>query len=182
MMLWRSKNVNPKAVTAFTRLLLRIWLPFSAFWIIGAMLLNIQAIWLIVGPPGLVLVIIAWCAYTPEKPLLAIVIGVAFLAGGYWVYEIRPKLNSIDLATASPEKLLQYKSEWARLHERLCKEKLRQRLNLESASTFVNKFCECSSQITLETLSRDDLIFNEKNGELPSETEAKLLSLVKTKC
>ena len=190
-MLWRSKSENPKAVTAFTRSLLRIWLPFSAFWIIGAMLLGVQSIWSTVGPPGLVFLIIGWCAYVPQKPLMAIVIGVLFLAGGYWVYEIRPRFADIYfamtspevyLATASPEVFLQYKSRWVSAAERECKEKFTQRLGLNSATIKINEFCECFTRVNREILSRDDLVFTVKNGELPPEAAAAVQSQLRDKC
>ena len=81
-----SQDQNSEAAVRSNRALIRIWLPLAAVWVLGAWLLGVRDNWLLMGPPGLMFVVIGWWAHDPKKPFMAIAMGAVFIAFGYWLF------------------------------------------------------------------------------------------------
>jgi len=81
-----SQNQNPETAARRNRALIRIWLPLAIVWVLGAWFLGAREVWLLMGPPGLMLVVIGWWAHDPKKPLVAIAMGVVFIVLGYLLF------------------------------------------------------------------------------------------------
>jgi len=79
-------NQNSESAVRRNRVLVRIWLPFAVVWIVGAWLLSVREIWLLMGPPGLMFVVLGWLAHDPKRPYLAIAFGAVFAALGYLLF------------------------------------------------------------------------------------------------
>ena len=81
-----SQDRNPESAARRNRVLIRIWLPLTAVWILGAWFLGVRDAWLLMGPPGLMFVVLRWWAHDPRKPSMAIAMGVVFAALGYLLF------------------------------------------------------------------------------------------------
>jgi hypothetical protein len=81
-----SQDQNPESAARRNRVLIRIWLPLAAVWILGAWFLGAREVWWLMGPPGLMLVVLSWWAHDPKKPLVAIAMGAVFIALGYLLF------------------------------------------------------------------------------------------------
>ena len=81
-----SQDRNPESAIRRNRVLIRIWLPLAAVWVLGAWLLGVRDNWLLMGPPGLMFVVLSWCAHNPKKSLVAIAMGAVFIALGYFLF------------------------------------------------------------------------------------------------
>ena len=81
-----SHDQNPESTARRNRVLLRIWLPLTAVWILGALFLGVREVWWLMGPPGLMLVVLGWWAHDPKKPFMAIAMGVVFAVLGYLLF------------------------------------------------------------------------------------------------
>ena len=81
-----SQDRNPETAVRRNRALIRIWLPLAAVWILGAWLLGVRDNWLLMGPPMLMFVVIAWWAHDPKKPFMAIAMGAVFAALGFLLF------------------------------------------------------------------------------------------------
>lgn len=81
-----SQDRNPETAIRRNRVLIRIWLPLAAVWVLGAWFLGVRDNWWLMGPPGLMFVVIAWWAHDPKKPLMAIAMGAVFAALGYLLF------------------------------------------------------------------------------------------------
>ena len=75
-----SPDRNPESTARRNRVLTRIWLPLAVAWGVGAIFLGVRDVWLPMGPPGLVFVVLGWWAHDPKKPFKAIEFGVVFVA------------------------------------------------------------------------------------------------------
>jgi len=80
------QDQNPESAARRNRVLIRIWLPLAAVWILGAWLLGVREVWWLMGPPGLMFVVLGWWAHDPKKPLMAIAMGGVFIALGYLLF------------------------------------------------------------------------------------------------
>jgi hypothetical protein len=47
-----SQDQNPESAARRNRVLIRIWLPLAAVWILGAWFLGAREVWWLMGPPG----------------------------------------------------------------------------------------------------------------------------------
>ena len=81
-----SHDQNPESTARRNRVLLRIWLPLTAVWILGALFLGVREVWWLMGPPVLMLVVLGWWAHDPKKPFMAIAMGVVFAVLGYLLF------------------------------------------------------------------------------------------------
>ena len=81
-----SQAQNSEMAARRNRVLIRIWLPLAAVWILGAWFLGVREVWLLMGPPGLMLVVLGWWAHDPKRPLMAIAAGFVFAALGYLLF------------------------------------------------------------------------------------------------
>lgn len=75
----QSGGFNPRHM----RLLVRVWLPVSAAWLVLATVLGLEGAWLLMGPPMLLFVLIGWLR-EPGRLVQALAAAFAFLAIGYW--------------------------------------------------------------------------------------------------
>ena len=69
------QDQNPKLVARRNRLLFRLWLPLAVVWVVGAWFVGAREVWQLMGPPGILLVVIGWWAQDPKKPFTAIAMG-----------------------------------------------------------------------------------------------------------
>ena len=81
-----SQDGNQESAVRRNRALIRIWLPLAAVWVLGAWLLGVRDNWLLMGPPMLMFVVIAWWAHDPKRPLTPIGFGVVFVVLGYLLF------------------------------------------------------------------------------------------------
>ena len=81
-----SQDRNPESAAHRNRVLIRIWLPLAAVWILGTWLFGVRDNWLLMGPPGLMFVVLSWWAHDPKKPFMAIAFGVMFAVLGYFLF------------------------------------------------------------------------------------------------
>ena len=81
-----SQAQNSESAARRNRVLIRIWLPLAAVWILGAWFLGVRDNWLLMGPPMLMFVVLGWWAHDPKKPLMPIAMGVVFIALGYLLF------------------------------------------------------------------------------------------------
>ena len=81
-----SQDRNPESAARRNRVLIRIWLPLAAVWILGTWLFGVRDNWLLMGPPGLMFVVLSWWAHDPKKPFMAIAFGVMFAVLGYMLF------------------------------------------------------------------------------------------------
>ena len=76
---------SPETSRRFVRMMLTIFLPFTAVWVIVAWWLGLTSIWWLMTPPGLVFILIGWMR-EPGREVHAVIAGVAFLLLGYWFF------------------------------------------------------------------------------------------------
>jgi len=81
-----SQVQNSETAARRNRVLIRIWLPLAVVWGLGAWLLGVRDNWLLMGPPMLMFVVLAWWAHDPKRPLMAIAAGFVFAALGYLLF------------------------------------------------------------------------------------------------
>ena len=70
-----SQDRSPESAARRNRVLIRNCLPLTAVWILGAWFLGVRDAWLLMGPPGLMLIVLSWWAYDPRKPFIAVAMG-----------------------------------------------------------------------------------------------------------
>ena len=80
------QHQDPESTARRNRVLIRFWAPLAAAWILGAWLLGVREVWGLMGPPGLMFVVLGWWAHEPKKPLMAIAFGVVFAVLGYLLF------------------------------------------------------------------------------------------------
>jgi hypothetical protein len=76
---------SPEVSRRFVRMMLTIFLPFTAVWVVVAWWLGLTSMWWLMTPPGLVLILIGWMR-EPGREVQALIAGVAFLVLGYWLF------------------------------------------------------------------------------------------------
>ncbi len=81
-----SQAQNSETAARRNRVLISIWLPLAVVWGLGAWLLGVREVWLLMGPPGLMFVVLGWWAHDPKNPTAAIATGVVFVVLGYLLF------------------------------------------------------------------------------------------------
>lgn len=101
-----------------------------------------------------------------------------------WRRATTPAPGTFSFETLSQEQLSRFKSEVILPSlERSCKEDARRRAGFEgNVPVRLSNFCECFARAMVIALSRNDLIFHEKNGKYPAATEIKIEHQVQSMC